>query len=139
MRTLLVASLAANVFLCAFLGVQAWRRHRLAELGANPESVLPQVMERLSPADREVFRSAFSARFPELRDLRRQARAAVARVRAGMAARPFDAAAVRADMEALRQARLRISSLLEEGLVEALPRMSEEGRFVLSQQRIARR
>ncbi len=141
MRTLLVTSLAANLFFCAWFGAQAWRRHRVAELAASPvaESILPQVLERLPPADRDVFRSAFSGRLPELRELQRQARAAMARVRAGMAARPFDLAAVRADMEAWRQARQRISTLFEEGLVEALPRMSDQGRLVLSQQRIVRR
>lgn len=141
MHALLIASVAANVFLCAFLGVQAWQRQRLAERVAPPlaESFLNRLMGRLSPADQDVLRDAFSRRRPELAALQRQVREAMDRARADTARRPFDLAAARADIGAVRQRRGRITALYEEALLAALPRMSDEGRLALSQQRLTQR
>ena len=142
LRWILVASMAANVFLVGFIGAEAWRVVRrgggLAST-ALTDVALPRILERLPPADGRLVGDAFARRLPELAELQRRAREAVERLRAEMARSPFDPEGVRAAMRELREARSRLSGVLEEILVDVLPRMSDEGRRILSEQRLLRR
>jgi hypothetical protein len=60
-------------------------------------------------------------------------------VRDDIGAVPFDAEKLRADLDASRAARDKLRPLIEQALLEALPQMSEDGRRILSQTRLARR
>ncbi|WP_316977396.1 periplasmic heavy metal sensor [Shumkonia mesophila] len=140
-------SIAFNLFFAGFIGAQAWRhRHPeslLSEViadgpvgGVVVQAILRQIAEKLPPADGHILRGAFARKFPELVPLWRQSFQAVERVRADIAERPFDGDKTRTDMLAAREARQQVSPLIEGILLDALPRMSDEGRLALSQYRL---
>lgn len=133
-------SVALNIFLVGFLLAQLWTGHtQPAPEALAPREILRQLAEQLPAADVEHLRRAFSGRLPELVRARREVRAASERARADIAAVPFDAAKLRADLEATRAAREKLRPLIEQALLEALPQMSEEGRKTLGTYRLARR
>jgi uncharacterized membrane protein len=133
-------SVALNIFLVGFLLAQLWSHHAQPEPEAPaPREVLRQLAERLPRSDAEHLRRAFTSRRTELANARRDARAASERLRADIGAVPFDAERMSADFDASRAARDRLRPLIEQALLEALPQMSEEGRRILSQARLARR
>ncbi len=143
----IILSVALNLFLVAFLGAQIWRlRHpggvlalatsRGLATGAVTQLVLRQLIEKLPPADAAIFRNAFAARLPEMIMLQRQSIEAMEQARTDIARLPYDNDKVRADLNAGRAARQKIGPLLEETLLDILPRMSEEGRRTLSEYRL---
>lgn len=141
LRRILIASLAANVFLLGFIGAEAWRaRHRGDGLGAGalPGAILPRILERLPPPDGRLLRDAFARRLPELVERRRGSRQATERLRVEIARTPLDPEGVRRAMREAREARARVGALVQEILVDALPRMSDEGRRTLGEQRLLR-
>ncbi len=139
MRWVIGISLALNLFLLAFLGVQGYR-WRIAERqivsGGLVEIAMNQVSARLSSEDAQILRSAFMPHLVELATLQRQWLAAVEKTRRDIGAQPFDIVQFKADLEAVRAARSRISSVIEEVLLEAIPRLSEAGRLSVSRYRL---
>lgn len=133
-------SVALNIFLVGFLLAQLWSirpQHVADELA--PREVLRQLAGELPAGDARHLRYAFAERLPQLAALRRDVRAATERVRDDIGAVPFDAEKLRADLDASRAARDKLRPLIEQALLEALPQMSEDGRRILSQARLARR
>ena len=145
MRWALVLSVALNLFLVAFLGGQAWRMAHRAATGRGPisadltERILPRLVAHLPPADGQLVQEAFAARLPELTELQRQSREALERARLGIAQAPYDEGRVRAELIAAQEGRQKLATIVEQTLLEVLPRMSQEGRVVLSEQRVLRR
>ncbi|MBN8875444.1 MAG: periplasmic heavy metal sensor [Rhodospirillales bacterium] len=139
MRWVIGISLALNLFLLAFLGVQGYR-WRVAERqivsGGLVEIAIDQVSSKLSPEDARILRSAFMSHSGELATLQRQWLLAVEETRRDIGAQPFDAAKFKADLQAVREARSRISPVIEALLLEAIPRMSEAGRQAISRYRL---
>jgi uncharacterized membrane protein len=143
----MVLSLALNLFLVAFVGAQAWRARNTesmlltasSEGGITAHGILRQLADKLPPEDGRLLRDAFAARLPELATLRRQSVQAMDRVRDDIARRPFDADRTRADMRAAREARRNLAPVIEETMLDVLPRMSDEGRIALGQYRLAPR
>lgn len=140
-------SAALNIFLLTFVGTQAWRhRHPDSFLamstigtvasGDVARAFVQQLASVLPPEDGKVLRSAFVARLPELIRLQRSSLAAAEQVRRDIGVHPFDVNKLRTDMVAARQARQAIRPIVEDSLLEALPRMSDSGRQVLSEYRI---
>ncbi|MBN8898178.1 MAG: periplasmic heavy metal sensor, partial [Rhodospirillales bacterium] len=123
----------------AFLGVQGYR-WRVAERqivsGGLVEIAIDQVSSKLSPEDARILRSAFMSHSGELATLQRQWLLAVEETRRDIGAQPFDAAKFKADLQAVREARSRISPVIEALLLEAIPRMSEAGRQAISRYRL---
>jgi hypothetical protein len=140
------ASLALNCFFLAFAGAQQLRaRHpeRILAIvgsdrisGAIAESILAQLPEKLPRADGELMRSAFAKNMPDLITLRVQLAQADEQVRADVARRPFDNERLRADMLKSRMIRRQFGPLVEEMLLEVLPKLSDEGRLAISQYRL---
>jgi len=143
-------SVALNLFFVAFLGAQFWRSQGIEGLfapattsnaGAGPfrRAVLRQLVARLPPEDGRVLRAGFVARLPELVRLQRQSVAAAEQVRADIAASPLDLEKLRTDMRAAREARQQLAPVIEEALLDVVPRMSDEGRRILSDYRLSQR
>ncbi len=133
-------SIVLNIFLLGFVLAQLWIGHaQPAPEALAPRDILRQLADQLPAADTEHLRRAFASRLPELVSARREVRAASERAHADVGAVPFDAAKLRADLDATRAARDKLRPLIEQALLEALPQMSEEGRKTLSTYRLARR
>ncbi len=146
-RLIIGVSVALNIFLLTFLGTQAWRhRHPDSFLamsttasiasGDIARAFVQQLAAALPPEDGKVLRAAFITRLPELVRLQRASLSAAEQVRRDMGSHPLDIDQLRTDMRAARQARQAIRPVIEEGLLEALPRMSEAGRQAFSEYRI---
>lgn len=142
----LVASLGLNLFLLGLLGAQFWQgRGRapetpqaMASLGltGRPGETLARIAALLPPEDAAVLRGAFRARLAELVAAGGASRAALEQARRDLAAEPLDLARLRADLLAAREARQRLSPLLEAALLEAAPRLSPAGRNTLARARL---
>lgn len=139
MRWVIGISLALNLFLLAFLGVQGYR-WRVAERqivsGGLVEVAINQVSSKLPPEDARILRSSFMPHLVELATLQRQWLRAVEETRRDIGAQPFDAAKFKADLQAVREARSRISPVIEEVLLKAVPRLSDAGRQAISRYRL---
>lgn len=138
LRWVLAVSLAVNVFLVGFIGVQAWRLRHL-RASAVVESVFKQVGERLPPDDRSILRRALQSKAPALIAAGRQSKEALEQVRADVGREPYDDAKVRTDLAAARDARQRMGALVEEILLETLPQLSEAGRKTIGDFRVLAR
>ncbi|MBR0681708.1 periplasmic heavy metal sensor [Roseomonas eburnea] len=145
LRLILGVSIALNLFLAAFVGGQRWRARGLEmlalqpgpglmEQGApDPEGTLAHLVRALPPADAAILRASVRARMFELLDARRGFVEAAAAAREEVARDPVNPAALQAAIAEARRQRLRFGPLLEAVLLEAVPRMSPEGRRVLAQ------
>jgi len=143
LRLILGLSLALNLFLLAFVAGQRWRAHRLELLAVqsgpglmlspDPEGALARLEAVLSPADAAILRAAVAERLGPLLDARRGFVAAIARARAEVARDPVNPAALQDAIAEARRERQRFGPLLEALLLEAVPRMSPQGRRVLAQ------
>jgi uncharacterized membrane protein len=143
-------SIGLNLFLIGFLGARAWP---FADHAAVPPATvsgeraaaaplreaLRQLVGSLSPADGRLLREAFAARLPELIALHRQTQAAAERVRLDIGRPSLDLEALRADLAATHEARRKIAPVVDEVLLDVLPRLSEQGRKTLSQYRLRAR
>jgi uncharacterized membrane protein len=141
LRLGLALSLALNLFLLAFLGAQAWHAREdtppvAAGEAASTRAVLAAITRDLPPDDAQLLRGAFIDHIGELARLRRQAVQAMDRVRADIARQSYDGEATRADMAAARGARQRLGPVIEQALLEVLPRMSGPGRQALARLRL---
>lgn len=141
----IVVSVALNLFCLAFIGEQAWRRHveeRVSlQIGAGEEApslrtVLGQLVEKLPPEDAAILRASFASRIPDLIALRRDSVQAIDRVRADITQRPFDAEKTHMDMLASREARQKTAAVIQDALLDVLPRMSDAGRRELAEYRL---
>lgn len=146
-RIALTVSVALNLFLVTLIGVQMWRhRHpdgllaqasaRWLASGQVVQAVLDQAGDQLPAEDARLLRQALTERSAELIRLQRQSRQAMEQLRRDIAQQPYDDAPVRTDLAALAQARQAIRPLVEDMLLELLPRLSPQGRQVLSRLRL---
>jgi uncharacterized membrane protein len=134
-----IASLCVNLFLVTFLAVAIMRyTHALSGGGrvtadSATETLFQQLPRKLPPADARILRDAFAAKSQTLLHLKRQTALASERVRADIARQPFDIDLLRADLIKAREVRRQYGPLIEDALLEALPKMSQQGRTALSQ------
>jgi uncharacterized membrane protein len=140
-------SIALNIFFASFLLVQTWNSQQAEIAPGTPTAndvdarmpareVLRQLTRKLLPDDARLLREAFRAKLPQLLDLQREARLAADKVRRDVDQSTLDMDKLRADLAAARQAREKVRPVMEEVLLEVLPRMSEPGRHILSQYRL---
>jgi len=142
LRVILAVSIALNLFLVALVGAQRWRAvQRMATSVSglieaqgmhDPEGTLQDFVARLSRDDAAILQSAARARMGELLKARRDFVAAVQRTRAEIARDPVDPTGVREAISEARRQRQRFGPLLEGILLDAVPRMTPEGRRALS-------
>ncbi len=139
-------SIALNVFFAAFLLAQTWKAHQAETVpviatGNGFERDMPgreivrQLARKLLPDDAHLLREAFRARLPQLIELRRAARRAADKVREDIGESTLDIDKLRRDLVAGREAREKIRPVVEDILLDVLPRMSDQGRQILSQYR----
>ncbi len=144
---LLGLSIGLNLFFAAFIGAQAWRiRHSEGFLpvtgsnslatGAIIGSIVQQIASKLPPDDARTIHDAFAAKLPELIALQQQSRQAIEQLRVDIVQRPYDNNKSRTDVLTAREARQKLGRIIEETLLEVLPRMSDGGRLALSQYRL---
>ncbi len=144
LRVILAVSIALNLFLVALVGAQRWRAVQVQRMAmpahslvegrgiADPEGTLQEFLARLSPDDAAILQGAVRARLGDLLNARRDYVLAVARAREEIARDPVDPAAVREAIAEARRQRQRFGPLLEGILLDAVPRMTPEGRRALS-------
>ncbi|MGE5517209.1 MAG: periplasmic heavy metal sensor [Bacteroidota bacterium] len=125
---LLVASLALNVF----LGVSAGTRFLREPKGPpRPEGMILEMAEALPEADARILRQALDARRDELspgEDPKKR----FDEMRAVLRAEPFDPEAFERVSSEFRAKHERGGRIIGEILMDALPRMSPEGRKALA-------
>ena len=130
---LLLASLAANVFLGGFVAGRY--------LGKPPHHGSPPLerMESLSPEARAAVRDVFQSRRDSFREHRLERRELQRALYDAMIAEPFDREKVEAAMAALRQARDNQHQSQNKVLLDALENLSAEDRKALADMQNERR
>lgn len=139
LRVLLIASLALNLFLLAFVAAQYWQgRSPSPPTSVAAGAAFKQVAAALPPQDGEILRGAVAAQLPRLVVAQRGLRDAMATVRDEVRRDPVDTARLRAAIETARGKRMERMMVIEDILTEAISRMSEPGRQILSQFRLGK-
>lgn len=142
LRLALAASLAVNLFLVAVVGGQQIRRHLASPSGdlpvgfwsldGSPAPQVVQILAALPAGDAAVLREAIAAHREQLVAARAEFARAMQVVRTEIARTPVDGDRLRDAIEQARRARQAFGPMLQAILVTAVPRMSEQGRQVLS-------
>jgi uncharacterized protein YhaN len=144
LRVILAVSIALNLFLVALVGAQRWRAVQVQRMATpaiglgegrgmrDPEGTLQEFLARLSPSDAAILQAVARARLGELLNARRDFVSAVERARAEIGRDSIDLTALREAMAEARRQRQRFGPLLEGILLDAVPRMTPEGRRALS-------
>jgi uncharacterized membrane protein len=147
LRAILAVSIALNLFLVALVGAQRWRavqqqRMAVPVIGAlerrglqDPQGTLQQLAGRLPRDDAALLLGASRERLAELLSARASFISAVEQAREEIARDPVDSFALQAAIAEARRQRQRLGPVLEDILLDAVPRMTPEGRRVLSQMR----
>ncbi len=130
---LLVASLAANVFLGGFVAGKHWgpqhggMRH---ERGGGP---VPRDLDSLSPEGREAFRAAFRSEKADMRAAHEELRGLRKAFGETLAAEPFDRAKCEAALAALHAAEAEKQTALMTRLLDAFEKLSPADRKALAE------
>lgn len=144
LTVVLVASLAANVFLAGFVGGRIFAgphgphgppgRHGPppGARGGDPARVIGEAVA-LSPTARAAVREAVAARRGEFRKSRRAAFAARERLRATLVAEPFDRAATEAALADMRAEALVREETMTELLLDVFEALPAEERAALAE------
>jgi len=144
LRWIVVVSIAMNLFLMALVGAQAWRATQLRRMALpaiseferlglqDPEGTVRRLGAGLSRDDAAILVGAARARIDALLGVKADFVAAVEHARAEVARDPVDSAALRSAIEEARRQRQRFGPLLEDILLDAVPRMSPQGRRELA-------
>jgi len=127
----LIASLALNAALGGYLGVNAWRRFQISKEIGTPPGFLRLVRWRLPAADKAILDAEVDKKGQEFAgaqfDAQRAMRVAIASLRRS----DFNEADFRAAVKDARDKRLRVSDLSLEVFVDAMAKISPEGRTAL--------
>jgi len=130
LATLLLLSLAANVFVLAYWAASTTRA-RMGVLQPAPVAMAYRIAERLPEPASSSLRARLSALEPELDRERSLYEEALARGAAAMARDTVDRAALAAAIEEARQHRGRIGDLLTEAFVETVAELPAGTRRLL--------
>ncbi|MDZ5649056.1 periplasmic heavy metal sensor [Nitrospirillum sp. BR 11828] len=145
LRLVFILSLAVNLFLLAFIGAQQWRQR--AALGTLPPmlarsaagnalaTIIGQLAEELPPEDSRLLRAAILSHMTQLETAQGRFADAMSQVRAEIDRTPLNPDALRAAMANAREQRQPIGPVLEDIMMEVLPKMSPEGRHILARYR----
>ena len=129
-RVLMPLSLALNVFLVIVLVMTLDGDHK-GPPPPPPMAMIERMADMLSPADAAILREALAGQEPILKADEASMREVPDRIRAALEAQPFVADALRAAFAEGRKARERMDNALEQALIEAVSRMSKQGRAAL--------
>jgi len=150
LRIILSISIALNLFLLAFVAGQRWRARGLEMMaiqsaapmlgGRNLNDRMPALQRlyaALPPEDASILREAVEARMPALLAAQQGFLDAAEEVRQAIAHDPLVPEALQASITAARRERQTAGPLLDALMMDAIPRMSAEGRRILSNYRPA--
>lgn len=126
---LLVASLAGNVFFGAVMSAPLFRP---PPRPPQPERIVEEMAESLPAADARILREALDAKRGALAEEGDGPREFHERTRQVLLAEPFDPDSFRRLTSEFHARRERVGTIIGDILVEALPRMSPEGRKALA-------
>lgn len=145
LRGILVASVAVNLFLAAIVAAQGWQAVQLRRMAVpaitalerqglrEPEGTLERLGAELSRDDAAILLGAARARLAALLSVKVDFAAAVEHARQEIVRDPVDPVRLRSAIAEARRQRQRFGPLLEDIVLDAVPRMSPEGRRMLSQ------
>ncbi|MBN9509186.1 MAG: periplasmic heavy metal sensor [Alphaproteobacteria bacterium] len=137
---MLAASIVLNIFLAAVIGGHLLRNH-FAEVG--PRGLLVRALARaeasLSPADAAAFRAVLHRDAPQYEPAAKQLSAARGQLEDTITAEQFDEDAVRQALATWRVASDHFFDAFSEPLVDALAKISPDGRLRLVTERDAER
>jgi hypothetical protein len=123
---ILIGSLTLNALLVGFVGVQAYRRYEY-RFGPRP-ILLEMVRRRLPAADQAILAEALKAREVKLAAAQAEYDNALAAAVAQLAQPNFNDAAFRAVVADARAKRLAAADLALDAFLDAVARISPEGR-----------
>jgi uncharacterized membrane protein len=127
----LIVSLALNAALVGFVGVNAWRRYDIASARSTPPGFLRMVRWRLPAADRPIFDEAVKKKEGEFASAQGDAQKAMRGAIASLRRADFNEADFRAAVATVREKRLRQTDLGLEVFLDAMAKISPEGRSAL--------
>ena len=132
-RTLLLVSLALNLFFIGAAAALAWRHYaRDHRDGWTPGARVERLASSLPAADADKLRAAFREHMPAIEQARAAYRTAHERLRESLRAEPYNADAVRAAMAEIRTARSKLDEALQETIVSASAQMGPDSRRALA-------
>ncbi|MDE1145537.1 MAG: periplasmic heavy metal sensor [Azospirillaceae bacterium] len=144
-RLLLTLSLALNLFLLAFVGAQQWRERAVLRMlppsvaatpGGNAlASAFIDLAENMPADDRRLLREAILSHMAQLEQAQAGFIQAMDQVRAEIDRTPLDDDALRAAIANARTQRQPLGLVLEDIMMDVVPKMSPEGRHVLGHYR----
>ncbi|MEC4592896.1 MULTISPECIES: periplasmic heavy metal sensor [Nitrospirillum] len=133
---LLIASVGVNLFLAGTFVPHLLRHHEVGpERGPAPGlNYRPRPLsDILPPADAELLQKAMAPDRADFQALEKQARESWAEIQPLLAAEPFDTQAFAAALRKVADSRRAFEASRQSALVDALSRMSPEGRKKLSE------
>jgi len=125
------ASVMINVFLASALFSQ-WLRHDDHPPRPHPDKLVERLAGELSAADATLLRAAYARHRTEVAAGFEIISSFPERVRAALAADPFDPAALSAEFDANAQGHVALTNALREATLDAVMAMSPEGRQALA-------
>lgn len=126
------ASVMINVFLASALFSQWLRGDDRPPRPPHPDKVVERLAGELSAADATLLRTAYARHRAEVADGFELIGSFPERVRAALAAEPFDPAALGAVFDANAQGHVKLTNALREATLDAVMAMSPEGRRTLA-------
>ncbi|MBI5163593.1 MAG: periplasmic heavy metal sensor [Magnetospirillum sp.] len=132
-RWVLPASFALNLFLAGMVASRLLAPDFPPPPPPPPERMVAEIAATLPAADGAILRQVFAAHAAALEEGHRQRHRTPERVRAVLAADPFDAAALRAAFAEGRAAFTAQDRALEAAIVDAAEKMSTDGRHRLAE------
>lgn len=126
------ASVMINVFLASALFSQWLRGDERPPRPAHPDKLVERLAGELSAADATLLRAAYARHRAEVAAGFEIISSFPERVRAALAADPFDPAALSAEFDANAQGHVALTNALREATLDAVMAMSPEGRQALA-------
>lgn len=127
-RLVLLASLCLNVLLAVYIGTQWLKSARAAYITAAPPRLMELVASRLPAADAAILWDTYKTKEEAFKTAQAAYQAALREAGKTLSEPQLDAAAFRARVMDARDKRLAVGELALETFVEAMPKVSAEGR-----------
>ena len=132
---LLFVSFAINLLLIPTVASHLWPRRPPINPGLpRTEMIISHMAADLTPADAALWRDTMEKHIGEIETARLTMLAARRAMQRAIGRTPYDPAAVQATMHGWQEAWQKWSETLGQGIVEALPTLSDDGRRALSMQ-----
>lgn len=125
------ASVALNAFLLAYVSAQFFQTRSRLVATMQPPALVQRVADRLPENDARLLWESYRSREGELVKAQSESMAALRKAAAFMSQSAIDAEAFRIAVIDARDKRMAVGALVVEVFLDALPKMSVEGRSKL--------